>query len=93
METAPFIPRPRNGLTTLIIVALILSGLFLYLNPQEQKTVEIPLSTFVEAVKLGDVTAVKVKDNRLNIIHIPLKSPDRRLMIFWKEFRRTLSVK
>lgn len=68
MESAPFIPRPRNGLTTLIIVALILSGLFLYLNPQEQKTTELPISTFVESVKLGEVTAIKVKDNRLNII-------------------------
>ena len=67
MERAPLIPRPRSGLTTLIIIALILSGVFLYLNPSEQRVSEIPLSTFIEEAKLGDVTAVHVRDNRIDI--------------------------
>lgn len=67
MERTPILQRPRNGLTTLIIIALILSGIFLYLNPQEKESAEVPLSTFIESVKLGEVTAVLVKDNRLNI--------------------------
>lgn len=67
MERAPILQRPRNGLTTLIIIALILSGIFLYLNPQEKESTEVPLSTFIESVKLGEATAVLVKDNRLNI--------------------------
>jgi cell division protease FtsH len=68
MERAPLLQRPRNGLTTLIIIALILSGIFLYLNPQERENTEVPLSTFIESVKLGDVSAVRVKDNRVDII-------------------------
>ncbi|MEK7523784.1 MAG: ATP-dependent zinc metalloprotease FtsH [Patescibacteria group bacterium] len=68
MERAPFIQRPRGGLTTLIIVALIISGVFLYLEPSDGKVSEVPLSTFLEQVKLGEVTAVQVKDNRLNIL-------------------------
>src|SRR3989338_1149800 len=67
METAPFTARPRNGLTTLIIIALILSGLFLYLEPAENKAVEVPLSTFIESVKLGEVDSVNVKDNKLEV--------------------------
>lgn len=68
MERAPILQRPRNGLTTLIIIALVLSGIFLYLNPQKSETAEMPLSTFIESVKLGEVTAILVKDNRLDII-------------------------
>ncbi|MBI4994256.1 AAA family ATPase [Candidatus Peregrinibacteria bacterium] len=66
MDKYPIIPRPRSGLTTLIIVALILSGLFLYLEPREKKITESPLSTFIEEVKLGNVESVKVEDNKIN---------------------------
>lgn len=67
MEKTPFIPRSQNGLTTIIIIALILSGVFLYLGPREQKVAEVPLSTFIEDVKSGQVVGIKVKDNRLDI--------------------------
>ncbi len=59
--------KPRSGLTTLIIIALVLSALFLYLSPTEKEIKEIPLSTFIDSVKIGDVTEVKVSDNRLNV--------------------------
>lgn len=68
MERSSLLQRPRSGFTTLIIIALILSGLFLYFEPREKRITEIPLSTFVQAVKLDDVTAVKIKDNRLDIL-------------------------
>ena len=61
--------KPRSGITTLIIIALILSFVFIYLGPSEKKATEVPLSTFVESVRLGDVSAVNVKDNRLDIIY------------------------
>lgn len=67
MEKTPYIPRPQNGLTTLIIIALVLSGVFLYFGPREQKVAEVPLSTFIEDVKSGQVIGVNVKDNRLDI--------------------------
>lgn len=66
MDKYPIIPRPRSGLATLIIVALILSGIFLYLEPREKKITESPLSTFIEEVKLGNVESVKVEDNKIN---------------------------
>lgn len=68
METTPLFQRPRSGITTLLIIALILSILFVYLNPREKQSSEIPLSSFIESVKKGEVTSVKVKDNRLDIV-------------------------
>lgn len=68
MERAPLLKRPRSGLTTLIILALILSGLFLYLDPRREQSSEIPLSSFIESVKLGEVISVVVKENKLEII-------------------------
>ncbi|PJC36628.1 cell division protein FtsH [Candidatus Peregrinibacteria bacterium CG_4_9_14_0_2_um_filter_53_11] len=58
-------PKPRSGLSTLILIALIISAFFLYLSPAEQKPTEIPLSGFVDAVEVGDITSVTVKDTRL----------------------------
>lgn len=68
MERSPFLRRPRGGLTTLIIVALILSAVFIYLNPSQNQVVEVPVSTFIESVKLREVTEVKVKDNRIDFL-------------------------
>lgn len=65
MDSSPIIRRPRSGLTTFIIIALILSGIFLYFDPREQEVTEVPLSTFVEAVKLGEITSIHVSDNRI----------------------------
>lgn len=67
METAPLLQKPRNGLTMLLVIALILSFVFIYLDPREPSTMEVPLSTFIEAVRTGEVSEVKVKDNRLDI--------------------------
>lgn len=68
METTPLFQRPRSGLTTILVIALILSILFVYLNPREQQSSEIPISSFIEEVKKGEVTSVKVKNNRLDIV-------------------------
>ena len=66
--------RPRSGITTLIVAALILSAVFVYFNPRQDTVSEVPLSTFVESVKTGDVTTVGVKDNRLTITYKDGKS-------------------
>lgn len=67
MDRTPIFQRPRSGLTTLIIIALVLSALFLYLNPRTEQSSEIPISTFLEEIRGGNVSEVKVKDNKLNI--------------------------
>lgn len=61
----PRMPRPRTGLTTLIIAALVISGLFLYFDSGKNVPTEVPLSTFVDGVKVGDVTSVVVNGNKI----------------------------
>lgn len=68
MERTPILKRPRGGITTIVIIALILSAIFLYIEPTDTKSAEIPLSTFMESARSGDVTSVSVKDNRLDIL-------------------------
>lgn len=67
MDSAPLIKKPRNGLTTILIIALILSAVFLYLDPRENKSTEVPLSGFIEQVKGGQVKEVLVNVNRLEV--------------------------
>lgn len=57
--------RPRNGLTTLVIVALILSAIFVYVNPRQQAATEVPLSAFTESVRSGNVKAITISDNKM----------------------------
>ena len=77
------IPRPKSGLSTLIIVALVLSLLFLYLEPSKTQKQEVPLSTFIENVKTGDVTNVNIEDNKIKFVlkdgkeFYAIKEPDR----------------
>lgn len=59
--------KPRSGLMTVLIAALILSAVFLYVNPQSEAMTEVPLSSFIEGVKSGDVNSVLVQDNKLVI--------------------------
>ncbi len=58
-------PRPRAGLTTLLIIALIVSALFLYFDTGSAPSTEVPLSTLVSGVKIGDVVSVDVTANKL----------------------------
>lgn len=67
MTTQPRFQRPRSGFMTLLIVALVISAVFLYLSPSAPAPTEVPLSTFVEGVRIGDVQSVVVKNNRLDI--------------------------
>ncbi len=62
------IPRPKSGLSMLIIVALVLSLIFLYLEPNKPQKQEVPLSTFIENVKTGDVTNVNIEDNKIKFV-------------------------
>lgn len=65
MESPPIFQRPKNGLTTLVIVALVLSAVFVYLNPREAEVAEVPLSSFVEQVRLGEVKSIVISDNKV----------------------------
>ncbi|PIQ77824.1 cell division protein FtsH [Candidatus Peregrinibacteria bacterium CG11_big_fil_rev_8_21_14_0_20_46_8] len=69
LKQTQFPKRPQGGLSTLIIIALILSAVFLYISPSQKETSEVPLSTFLEGVRNGEVEKVTVKENRLNIIY------------------------
>ncbi len=67
MENTSPVKKPRNGLTTLLVVALVISAVFLYLDPRDESSTEVPLSTFTEQVKAGQVASVMVVANKLEI--------------------------
>lgn len=64
-KTAPRMPRPRAGLTMLLVIALLVSALFLYFDTGAAPSTEVPLSTLVTGVKIGDVVSVDVTGNKL----------------------------
>lgn len=67
MEQPAIMKRPGGGLTTLLLIALILSTLYIIFNPGEEKIPEVALSTFIDQVKQGEVKEIVVADSKLKI--------------------------
>ncbi|KKU78679.1 MAG: ATP-dependent zinc metalloprotease FtsH [Candidatus Peregrinibacteria bacterium GW2011_GWA2_47_7] len=66
-EKQPAFRRPSNGLTYLIVIALILSSVYILFNPATKEIPEVSLSTFITQVSKGEVKKVLVENNKLRI--------------------------
>lgn len=61
-------PRKRGSILSLIILALVLTGIYFYQNPGGQETVtEVTLSAFRQEVTQGLIESVQIEGNRLSI--------------------------
>jgi cell division protease FtsH len=59
--------KPRNSLTYLLIIALLIAAATLIFNPSPSNIQEITLNKFVEEAKSGLIHKVTVTDNSINI--------------------------
>ncbi len=65
-------PPKANSFTILIILVLVISGIFLIVNPSETNTEKVSLNAFIEDVNQGEVAKITVEteSNRLNVTKI-----------------------
>ena len=59
--------RPKNSFIYLIIVALILSGLYIIFNPGSGNEKKITLDQFIQKAQAGEVAKIQVTNNKLSI--------------------------
>ncbi len=62
--------RPGNNFIYLIIIALIISAIFLIFNPGGGSAKKITLDQFVQETTSGEVTKIQVSNNKINITRI-----------------------
>lgn len=57
--------KPANNFLYLLILALLLTSLYFFFNPQRQSVEEVPLSDFITKVEAGEVKKMEVSGNRI----------------------------
>lgn len=63
-------PRPKNNFIYLVIVALLISFIFIMLNPGEGDTKKVTLDEFVQSARTGEIAKVEVSNNRIDFTRI-----------------------
>jgi len=59
--------RPKNSLFYLLVIALIITAVYLLFNPDQSSTEKISMNTFIEQVRNKDVISIDVTNERLDI--------------------------
>ncbi len=59
--------RPKNSLLYLIVLALIITALYLVFNPDQSSTEKISINTFVEQARNEEIKSIAVKNERIDI--------------------------
>jgi cell division protease FtsH len=59
-------PRPKNNFIYLVIVALLISFVFIMLNPGEGETKKVTLDEFVQSARTGEISKIEVSNNRID---------------------------
>jgi cell division protease FtsH len=59
--------RPKNSLLYLIVIALIITALYLAFNPDKGSTEKISINTFVEQARNEEIKSIAVKNERIDI--------------------------
>lgn len=59
--------RPKNSLLYLIVIALIITALYLAFNPDQGSTEKISINTFVEQARNEEIKSIAVKNERIDI--------------------------
>lgn len=67
MEQPAIMKRPGGGLTALLLIALVLSTLYIVFSPGEKTIPEVPLSTVLEQVRKSEVKEILVSENKLDV--------------------------
>ncbi|MEK7672640.1 MAG: ATP-dependent zinc metalloprotease FtsH [Patescibacteria group bacterium] len=67
MPTLPSMPKSRNSLIYLIIIALLIAGFLMIQNAGKSPIKEVTLSTLVEKVEAGNISKLSIADNKINI--------------------------
>ena len=62
--------KPKNSFIYLIIIALVISGLFIMFNPGSNNIKKITLDQFVQKATAGEVSKVQVSNNKLTLTMI-----------------------
>ncbi|MCF7836519.1 ATP-dependent zinc metalloprotease FtsH [Candidatus Gracilibacteria bacterium] len=57
----------RSGLTTLLILALIAASLYVFFGEEDEKTVEVPITTVQQQFTAGEIEKIKVEGSQLTI--------------------------
>jgi cell division protease FtsH len=57
--------KPANNFLYLLIMALILTSLYFFFNPQHQAVEEVPLNEFITKVEGGEIQKIEVSGNRI----------------------------
>ncbi|MFA5351890.1 MAG: ATP-dependent zinc metalloprotease FtsH, partial [Candidatus Gracilibacteria bacterium] len=60
-------PRRRNGLLTLLIIALIVASAYILLNPQLEAAVEVPITTIQQQYRAKEIKSIKVEGSSLTV--------------------------
>ena len=60
-------PRRRNGLLTLLIIALIVASAYILLNPQLEAAVEVPITTIQQQYRAKEIKSIKVEGSALTV--------------------------
>jgi cell division protease FtsH len=59
--------RPGNNFIYLVIIALVISALFLIFNPGGGSAKKITLDQFIQEAKSGEVAKIEISNNKINI--------------------------
>lgn len=62
--------KPGANMIYLLIVALLISGLYIIFNPGENDTKKVTLDQFIEQAKSGEVAEIEVMGDRINMLLI-----------------------
>lgn len=60
-------PRKRNGLLTLLIIALAVAAGYILLNPQLETAVEVPITTIQQQYRAKEIKSIKVEGSALTV--------------------------
>jgi cell division protease FtsH len=61
------IPRKRNSLFTLLIIALIVASGYIILNPETEKAAEVPITTIQQQYRANEIAKIKVEGSNLTV--------------------------
>lgn len=60
--------RKRNGLTTLLVVALIVASIYVIFSERGEPTTEVPITTIQQQFRAGEIERIKVDGTTLTVI-------------------------